>query len=453
MDPSNPRIQGALAEISDELARRVWRFGVTADGARLKGDMPRDRLVASQELLVTAADAYERSLRERPREATGHARFGWFLARLEGVRLAAGDMQQVVAPDLKPLFTSREGLLPRALAELREAARLDPTSSMQRRNLAMFALTHADAVPSGLALAADQFREAIRLDRAALPGVFDQLAARRSDPEFMLQAVPREPWALVELARVAGDRGMLALAGSALEDALVVATSPSDRVAVHMARTRLNLRLGKGAQALAQAQQALVLAPRDPDVLMLLGDAYDAAGDLAGAESAVSSAIAVSTGGDPRVLNGYRKRLALIVKRRGNGAAALVLQRQAVEAMPNDAGAHLDLAGLLEERGDLAGALREYESARVLGVNYVWVQRAVARAYARRGLLREAIAAGEQALRLDASDDELRVELGDLYARIGSPDRAREEYQRVLDGHPANEGARRGLRALGVVTG
>jgi Flp pilus assembly protein TadD len=64
------------------------------------------------------------------------------------------------------------------------------------------------------------------------------------------------------------------------------------------------------------------------------------------------------------------------------------------------------------------------------------------------GRLREAIGVAEHAVRLDPRDDDLRVDLGDLYSKIGMPDQAKVQYQTVLARQPAHEAAARGLANL-----
>ena len=106
---------------------------------------------------------------------------------------------------------------------------------------------------------------------------------------------------------------------------------------------------------------------------------------------------------------------------RGDSDAVLALRRQAVKVTPNDAVAHLNLAATLEGRQERGAAGREYETARMLGQVDAGLQRTVALAFARMGLLREAIEVAEYAVRLEPGDDDLCVDLGDLYSKMGMP--------------------------------
>ena len=84
----------------------------------------------------------------------------------------------------------------------------------------------------------------------------------------------------------------------------------------------------------------------------------------------------------------------------------------------------------------------------MLGQGDAGLQHTVAQALARMGLLREAIEVAEYAVRLDPRADDLRVELGDLYSKMGMPDQAKAQYQTVLARRPAHEAAARGLARL-----
>jgi protein involved in temperature-dependent protein secretion len=78
------------------------------------------------------------------------------------------------------------------------------------------------------------------------------------------------------------------------------------------------------------------------------------------------------------------------------------------------------------------------------------MQRTVAQAFLRQGLVREAVVAAERAVRLEPADDDLRVELGDLYLRMGMPDQDRA-HQQILARQPTHEAASRGVRdVMGV---
>jgi tetratricopeptide (TPR) repeat protein/O-antigen ligase len=449
-DPWSPRIQTAWALVSADLGQRVWTLGLAPDGTLLKTGSARERLAVSQPQLSVAYSAYGRSLRSRPLISLTHDRFGRLLDRLDAVRrtVEKEGLRDAVAPELAPILASRESLVPRALQEFEEAVRLDPTSAARRLSLAAFVLAHRQEIPDARTIVARESKEAIRLDARTLPAVANLLIGPAVEADLLWHAVPRDPATLVDLSRFLEERGRLVTAATALEDGVAIAATPQQKASVHLARARFLLRRQSQALALGQARQALVFAPNDPEVFAVLAEAYEANGMAKEAESALGSAMAASEDQNlPRVTE-YRRRLVSLLDRRGDKDAVLALHRQAVKATPNDAIARLELAGTLESLQERGEATREYETARMLGQGDANLQRTVAEAFARLGLLREAIGAAEQAVRLAPSADDLRVALGDLYSKMGMLDQAKDQYQAVLARQPAHEAAARGLASL-----
>ena len=448
LDPRNPRIQAEWAAVTAELGHRVWTFALAPDGSRLRPGTVRDRLVKSQPYLGAAYAAYGRSLRSQPRVALGHERFGLFLNRLDAVRrtVEAERLRDAVAPELADSLGSDESLLPRALQHLQEAVRRDPASPARHLTVMAFALAHRAEIPEARAIVVQESREAIRLDRSVLPAVARLLTAQGVEVDLLWHAVPRDVVMLVDLARVLENEGRLSTAAAALEDAVGIASASSEKGIAHLAHARFLLRRGSGALALNHARQALAFAPGSADVFAVLGEAYETNGLFAEAETALQSALSAPQGADPVTLNESRERLASLLARRGDAAGVLALRSQAVQSSPNDARAHLELASALESVREFAGAIREYETARGLAPDDGGIQRTVAQAFLRQGLVREALVAAERAVLLHPADDDLRVELGDLYTRMGLPDRARAQYQQVLVRQPTHQAATRGLR-------
>ena len=451
LDPWSHRVHTEWAIVAAELGDRVWTFAIAPDGSRLRPGTPRQRLTSSQGFLGAAYGAYERTLRLRPLFALNHQRFGWFLARLDGVRrtVAGEHLQDAAGPQLAQPLDSGESLLPRALEQLQEAVRLEPESPARRVGLVRFALTYRAEIPLARAIVIQEAREAMRLEPRLLSDVVQLLTAQSVEPDLLWHAVPRETDTLVALARILEDQGKTSAAAMALEDAIALPAAPIPRVTVLLASSRFLLRHeGNKAMALSQARQALTLAPTSSEAFAALAAAYEANGLPDEAAAALVSALAMAGDADPRMGNRHRASLATLLTRRGDLAGALALRRQAVRAMPNDGVTHLELARLLEVRQEIAEALREYETARELGRGDWQVQHTVAGAFLRHGLLREAATAAERAVRLNPDYDDLRVELGDAYSRIGLPDRAREQYQQVLARQPTHQAATRGLRAI-----
>lgn len=448
LDPWNPQVHAALARVSEELAVRVWNHGVTPDGRRLP-PAPEERLGASQGLFAQAYGAYERSLGLRPRAAELHDRFGWFLGSLDTIRRsvqASSTLRARLDPRLRPLLDSEESLLPRALRHLREGARWDPHNAYRHRSLALFALAHLGDEPTRREVAAEGFRRALSLDPSLLAGVLDRLSSGNGDAELLQASLPPryDLWLALGQHLVRQRRWA---AVPAFEKALSLASDPAGQVEVRLAYSRALLQGNDPGGALAQAQQALILDPRNPEVFLALAEIYEARRQEDEAETALVSAVTLARGADAGQANRYRARLAALLSKRGEVGRALLLRRQILQATPNDPWAHLEVGRLLERRGEWAEAFREYRAAEGLGPRDVWLQWEVARAYARRGLLREAVMAYAAAVRLRPEAGDLRMELAELYARLGQREQAVEQYREVLVREPGHQGARRALAA------
>jgi predicted Zn-dependent protease len=154
--------------------------------------------------------------------------------------------------------------------------------------LGMFALVYARELPDASSLMAEGFRQALVLDRWMLAGIADRLLNPPVDnAEVLLASVPRRVTHLVDLGRLLERRGRPAAAVAAFETALAIASGPAERAEVRLAHGQVLLRRKDVGRALAELRQALVLAPKSPDVFAALGEAYEAAS-------------AVSRGGAPR---------------------------------------------------------------------------------------------------------------------------------------------------------
>ena len=453
LDPWNPDVQLALATVSDELAQRVWRHGVALDGLRLRQPAsPAERLEASRDALATALAAYEQSLRGRPRAAATHERFAWFLGRLDEVRrsLAGTRAGEGTFRGLGAAL-SGESLLPRALDHLRQAIRHDPGNPNRHRSLGLFALVHARELPGATALVAEGFRQALVLDRWMLADIADRLLTPPvADAELLYASVPPRVPLLIDLGRHLERRGRPEAAAAAFETALGVAARPAEQAEARLAHGQALLRQKDVGRALAELRQALVLAPKSPDIFAALGDAYEAADQWTDADSAHGSAVAVAAETAPQQVNSYRARLAGFLTRRGQLDRALALRRQILAEAPQDPWAHFAAAYLHELRGEATEAYREYRRTEELGRADWSINAQIARGYVRQGYLREAVAAYEAAVRLAPQPTELRMELAALFTRIGQREQAVKQYRWVLARQPNHEAALHGLNSFGM---
>ncbi len=447
LDPWNPTVQSAFGGVAEELGMRVWNYGVGPDGRRLPASHD-ERFRASQRFFGDAYQAYQQSVRLNPRAGHIHDRLGWLLGSLESVRQTVrGSSTPPSALDarLLPLLASEESLYPHALAHLREGISWDPQNAYRHQSLALFALLHLRKDAIGRETAAEGFRRALSLEPVLLWDVLEHLSSAGADQALLEASVPKRYDLWLGLASYLDRQGRRGTASAAFEEALALASDPMAQVQVRLAYAGALLRGGKAPGALAQARHALVLAPKNPEVFATLSAVYEAMGKYEEAEIALSSAVTVAGGGDPRQANEYRGRLASYASRRGQGERALLLRREILQGSPNDPWAHLEVARLLEQRREWNRAFQAYRAAEGLGPQDWSLQSNIARAYARNGLLREAITAYEAAVRLRPTEGELRMEVAELYARVGQSEQAIEQYRLVLARQPDHEAARRAL--------
>jgi tetratricopeptide (TPR) repeat protein/O-antigen ligase len=453
LDPRNAEVSAALADTAEQAAFRIWSFGVTLDGQRL-GE-PAARLEAAEGYLATAYAGYQRSLALNPRAARVHDRFGRFLGALETVRVAirgSSRLRPPTDPQLLALLDSPESLLPRAVAELRTGIRWDPLNPYRHRNLGLFALAHLQG-SERTEVATDAFRAALAIEPQLLDEIADQLEATGAPPDVLLETIPRRAEVWLQLARRLDRQGRAPAAASAFERALAIARDPAGQAEIRMAYARSLLRTGQSRLALDHARQALVAAPRDYWAFGLLGEVYEALGLWAQAGEAYTEAVA-TVSGEIGAVNEQRRRLAAFYERRGQIAEALTIMRLVAETEPRDPSHHADLARLLERSGDADAALREYRVTLRLAGNHAGYHQLAAAAFARLGLLEEAAATYEAGMPPDPGPAQVhfRVELGNVYRRLGRADRAIEQYRYALKIDPTRGDARAGLEALAVPT-
>lgn len=454
LDPDNPAVHGAVAELAEELALRIWNYGVAPGGQRL-GPSAGERVSASQEHFATAYAAYERSLRLNPRAARMHDRFGRFLGHLETVRQVvrgSSTLRVVLDPRLAPLVDAEASLIPRALDHLREGVRLDPLNPYRHRNLAAFALAHPTG-PESTRIVTDGFRTVLSIDREFLPEVADRLESRGAPGRALLRAaMPRLSPLWLELARRWDRAGQREDALSAYEEALAVAADPAQELAVRLAYSDHLVRAGSPRAALIQAQRAIVLAPRDHRAFGALAAVHEAVRDWDGAERTLTTAIALARAQDTDAWFGYQNRLADLYRRTGRPAMAVAAYRELLRGQGYSAyqraAAHANLAHVLEQEGQWNEALEEYRAAERVWPRHEGLRYTAAQAYLRHGLLQDALVALEATVASAPRWTGPRLALADLYVRMGSPERARPHYRQVLADDPRNDAARRALAAL-----
>jgi tetratricopeptide (TPR) repeat protein len=241
-------------------------------------------------------------------------------------------------------------------------------------------------------------------------------------------------YACLKQARKTGDFRLYAQAEAALTEALK--RSPGHYTAI------LGLATARAArhrfhEAIALAQQAAALQPRDADAYTIIGDAYLGMGDLAAAESAYKEVASRAPGftTDTRVAN--------LLHARGKSRGAVALLRQALdEAHARDlpvesrAWCHVIIGATLFELGDWTAAEPEYQAALALTPDsYLAIEHlAELRAYQRRD--REALALYDRAIGLAAHPDFFEA-VARVHEWSGRPREAAVWHTRARDGYLA----------------
>jgi tetratricopeptide (TPR) repeat protein/O-antigen ligase len=450
-DRSNPGAWSEFADLSAELGRRAWAYGITPSGARVRDLSVTVRLEAAQPLLADAYEAYRTSLRLRPRSAEAHERFGWLLGTIEGVRQAVQkDAGQVpIDTRLAGALGSDRSLLPEALTHFQEAVRWDPQNANRYRRMGLFALNAAD-LPDRYEVAAAALRQSVALNPESLDGVIDDLTAKKVSGQILLAAVPRKFEVLLDVGSKLERRGKEQAAAAAFEDAIGLAPTPASETDARLAYARVLIGRKDLPAALQQVRRALVLAPGEAEVFALLATIYTQTNQGAEADMALATAVTLAESGPGPASRRHRVQgeLAGLLVQRGQWERATTLWRQILRDKPNDAWVHLELGRLLEQRRQSAEAFQEYLTAAAVGGEDWRLHRAVARALRDGGYLREAITSFEAARRLHPADGDLGAELGDLYVRVGLADQAIQQYRAVLRRQPDHAAALRGLASI-----
>lgn len=329
-------------------------------------------------------------------EAAALHRAGQMEAAIDGFRRAAA---------LQPSFTDAHRMLAMALLQTgrpKEAVQSARTASNLAPNdphaLLLLGVGLQAAGQAEKALA--QFDKAVKLapgfgeaqfqagNALAALGRFKDAVARYS------RALELDPRAVEALANRAVALGRLKLHAESLADFdRLIALQPW--MPMHAAnKGGLLLEIGDIAGAAAVAEKALETAPRDADLLFLLGQARFAAVDLEGARAAFQQALEVAPG-----RSHIRVLLAQVLRRLEALTEAIEQCDAVLERDPRHAGALYERGEAKRAAGDAAGALADLDAALAIAPRHV--EAAVARSYvlADLGRAAEVRPAIERALR------------------------------------------------------
>ncbi len=400
-DRTNPATWAELAEVSAQVAGRVWSHGIMPTGARVSDTSTLARFQAAGPVLKETRDAYRESLRLRPRAADVHERLGRFLSGVESARLAVrrDTGQAPAALGMADGRGSDESLVPEALTHFRDAVRWDPQNAYYHRSLGLFAQRYS-VDQGGRDVASEALGQALALRPDFLPSIVDELLARRVDDGSLLAAMPRKSEVLLDLGRVLEERGRYRTATAAFDEAVRLAQSPSQEVEARLAYARALIARKEPLAALDQARSALVAAPREAEVFALLALIYAQMNKDGEAETALATAVSLAESGPPSRRNRLRGELAALYVQQGQWDRAMGLWREVLRERPNDGWAHFELGRMLERAGDAAGALQEYKTAAAVAGDGWDLHHVVARALRDAGYLREAVTSYEMAQRI-----------------------------------------------------
>ena len=117
------------------------------------------------------------------------------------------------------------------------------------------------------------------------------------------------------------------------------------------------------------------------------------------------------------------------------------LYLHALEVTRDNALAHNNLGVLMHKRGDLEGAMREYDASLAVLPDFALAQWNLARALQSSGRTDEALGRYREALRL-APEARMMLDFGLCLQAAGRPDEAFEQFQRAVRNEPDNAQAR-----------
>jgi hypothetical protein len=223
--------------------------------------------------------------------------------------------------------------------------------------------------------------QAIRLDPGVLSDVARLLTAQAVEPDLLWHAVPRDTATLVDLARLLEDQGRVSTAATALEDAIAIASTSSEKASVHLARARFLLRRGR-AQPEPSRERSLLRKTRTPSPC-----SRRRTSDGAGGSAAAGSAPAMRRRG--REAQGVSDRLRRCWLARTRRRAGTPTSGCAVR--PGDAGL-IELAALDSPGSDAILAQNSVQARRMTGLQWTVM--------GNRGSARSSHHGGRQAVRL-----------------------------------------------------
>ncbi len=207
-------------------------------------------------------------------------------------------------------------------------------------------------------------------------------------------------------------------------------------------------RMGRLGDARAALEEALRLAPRNPQLLLSYGIVLLKAERVSGACAALARyRAALGDGGEPAAA--YFAFAVVAEAMAGRGDAAVRIGREGLRLHPRHPILLLHLGTVHERRGELEVAEELYRRAAAEDAEVPQIYKAVGDALYRRGAHEQAAEAFLRALRLDPElGHDVYFKLGNLYYRSSDREDAARCWRKALQLNPAHAAARTNLELL-----
>lgn len=188
--------------------------------------------------------------------------------------------------------------------------------------------------------------------------------------------------------------------------------------------------LGQPQQALGYYEKALQLSPDDTELRLKIARAYEKTGNSAVAAEHYNFALQNSEEKE-EILNSLEK-----------------ICRQRSEANPADAEAHCNLGVIYQKRGNIEGALSEYQKAEKLNPALTITKVNMAILYYDQKKYKDSIEASNKALLIDPKNVQARIQKAKCFKELSLWENATEEYKNALKYDPQNAEAQYGLAEI-----
>ncbi len=183
---------------------------------------------------------------------------------------------------------------------------------------------------------------------------------------------------------------------------------------------------GRTAEAIEQLKKALELQPSNDDAHRRLGQVLAESGEQAQALAEFETAIKIRPGFWRNYL-----QLGLADMKAGRNDEAVAAFRRITQLQPDNAWGFQMLGTAYHVMGDRAAAVTNYQRAIELGPD-ARAYSNLGTAYYEDGRFADAARAYEQAAQMEPKVPAKHRNLGDVYKRLGQPEKARDAYRRAI---------------------